>query len=255
MEKKKKKISAPIVVAIVLCLALLGFSAWQLAGIFMEYKRGTDEYDSLREYVKDQLPDMEFGEEEAPPETTESRIDFAELKALNEDVIGWIEIPGTEINYPIVHGDDDAYYLNHTFNDNLNSAGAIFIETLNSPDFTDLHTIIYGHNMKNGSMFGSLTEYKSASYMVEHPLIFIDLEDGSSHAYRIFSCYETDPLSDSYTIGFQRDEMYTNFLKKLKDRSEYDMDVDVTVDDSIITLSTCTKTGEDRFVVHAKLAW
>ena len=253
--EKKKKLSVPLLVTLILCVALLGFSAFQLVGIYMEYKKGSDEYDALKEFVKAEIPEVEYNEEEPQePEETKPRIDFAELKAINEDVIGWIEIPDTVISYPIVQGDDDVYYLTHTFNDTENSAGSIFMEALSSPDFTDMHTIIYGHNMQNGSMFGELSEYESPSFLVAHPLIFIDTEEGS-HAYKIFSCYVTAADSDSYTIGYKADEMYVNFLKKLKERSSYDTGVEVTKDDPIITLSTCTKSGKDRYLVHAKKVW
>lgn len=255
METKKKKLSAPLLAALILCVALLGFSAFQLAGIYMEYKKGTDEYDALKEFVKAELPEVDYSEEEPQaPEETEPRVEFAELKAINKDIVAWIEIPDTPISYPIVKGEDDVYYLTHTFNGTENSAGSIFMETLNSPDFTDMHTILYGHNMKNGSMFGSLMEYESPSYLVAHPLIFIDTEEGS-HAYKIFACYRVDADSDSYTIGFKADEMYVNFLKKIKERSAYDTGVEVTMEDEIITLSTCTNTGTNRYLVHAKKAW
>ncbi len=256
MEKNKKKLSAPLIVALVLCVALLGFSAFQLAGIYVEYKKGEDEYEALREFVKTEVPEVDYEGDKPlqPEEEAEPRVDFAELKALNEDIIGWIEVPDTPISYPIVQGEDDVYYLTHTFNNTENSAGSIFMETLNSADFSDVHTILYGHNMKNGSMFGTLMEYESPSYLVAHPLIFIDTEEGS-HAYKIFSCYRVDADSDSYTIGFKADEMYVNFLKKLKERSAYDTGVEVTMDDKIITLSTCTNTGTNRYLVHAKKAW
>ena len=256
MEKNKKKLSAPLIVALVLCVALLGFSAFQLAGIYVEYKKGEDEYEALREFVKTEVPEVDYEGDEPlqPEEEAEPRVDFAELKALNEDIIGWIEVPDTPISYPIVQGEDDVYYLTHTFNNTENSAGSIFMETLNSADFSDVHTILYGHNMKNGSMFGTLMEYESPSYLVAHPLIFIDTEEGS-HAYKIFSCYRVDADSDSYTIGFKADEMYVNFLTKLKERSAYDTGVEVTMDDKIITLSTCTNTGTNRYLVHAKKAW
>ena len=150
-----------------------------------------------------------------------------------------------------MHTTDDSYYLNHTFSKKVNGAGSIFVETLNSADFTDLHTIIYGHNMKNGSMFAGLKEYRSASYLVAHPNVYVDLADGT-HAYQIFSVYEADADSDSYTIGFAPDETYEEYLKTIKGRSLYDTSVTVTREDSIITLSTCTKHGEKRFLVHAK---
>lgn len=266
MQKKKKKsnISVPVTVALVICVGVLVFSLWQLSGIYLEYKKGSDEYEELLQYVNEELPEDAYGEvtdpssaedeaaeDEMEEEERLKRVSFEELKAINEEIIGWIEIPGTGISYPLMYTGDNVYYLNHTFSGNVNSAGSIFMETLNDPKFADLHTIIYGHNMKNGSMFAALKNYASPSYLVAHPTIYIDLEDGT-HAYQIFSCYETPAESDSYTIGFVQDEQYETFLQTLKERSAYDTGVEVSVTDSIISLSTCTKSGENRFLVHAK---
>lgn len=258
---KKKKKSIPFIVVLVICIAVLVVSLWQLATIFIEYKKGTDEYDKLQSYVSTEPTEESdaTGEDSESEDGTESdaeteqiqRVAVSELKAQNSDTVGWIQIPNTEISYPLMHTSDDSYYLNHTFSKKLNSAGSIFMETLNSADFSDLHTIIYGHNMKNGSMFAGLKNYSSASYLVAHPNVYIDLEDGT-HAYQIFSVYEADADSDSYTIGFAPDEVYEEYLKKIKDRSLYDTSVSVTKEDSVITLSTCTKHGEKRFLVHAK---
>ena len=256
-RKKRRRVPVAMIVALLVCLGMVGYCGSQLAGIFLEYKEGTDQYDELKKYVEKELPDDAYGEEAseeaAEEEVREQRIAFEELKALNEDVIGWIEIPDTEISYPLMHGEDDQYYLKHTFSGNKNSAGSIFIETLNKPDFSERHTIIYGHNMKNGSMFGSLKEYRNASYLVEHPMVYIDLEDGT-HAYEIFSCYETSANSNTYTIGFasQPDGRYEQFVHTLKNSSAYDTGIEVSKNDRVITLSTCTKRSENRFVVHAK---
>ena len=197
-------------------------------------------------------------ETETEPETEEettayvSPIDFEALWEINEDVVAWIRIPDTRIDYPVLQGSDDAYYLNHTFRDKVNSAGSIFMETLNRPDFMDYHTIIYGHNMKNGSMFGGLSSYRSPTYLVAHPYIYIDVEGGLLQ-YEIFSCYETTADSDSYTIGFAPDEVYADYLETIQGRSLYDTGVSVGIEDQVLTLSTCTKSGkEHRFVVHAK---
>ena len=259
-------------VILVLLAAVFVFSGVRLYQSVMEYKTGTDEYDQL---AKDAYPDIlppvvpegfqpDEGAEEGEEETETAKqaqqdpalsfeIGHQKLREINGDYVGWIAMNDI-INYPVVQGSDNEYYLTHTFNNTENSAGSIFMETLNSADFSDVHTILYGHNMKNGSMFGTLMEYESPSYLVAHPLIFIDTEEGS-HAYKIFSCYRVDADSDSYTIGFKADEMYVNFLKKLKERSAYDTGVEVTMDDKIITLSTCTNTGTNRYLVHAKKAW
>lgn len=262
-KKKKGKMPLPILVVLVICVVVLGVSIWQLSTIFLEYKAGTAEYDKLQTYVSGDpaeevvqtaAEDGENADDTEAEDASEERVQrvaISELQAQNSDTVGWIQIPGTQISYPLMHTTDDSYYLNHTFSKKVNGAGSIFVETLNSADFTDLHTIIYGHNMKNGSMFAGLKEYRSASYLVAHPNVYVDLADGT-HAYQIFSVYEADADSDSYTIGFAPDETYEEYLKTIKGRSLYDTSVTVTREDSIITLSTCTKHGEKRFLVHAK---
>ena len=217
----------------------------------------------MQQYVLEEIPEeneTDTAETENDTEETGTeeeqvqRVALSELQAQNPDTVGWIEIPGTGISYPLMQADDNAYYLNHTFSGKVNSAGSIFMEQLNSSDFTDLHTLIYGHNMKNGSMFAGLKNYSSPSYLVSHPTVYLDLADGT-HAYQIFSVYEAAADSDSYTIGFAPDEQYEEYLRTIKGRSEYDTGVDVTKDDFIITLSTCTRSGEDRYLVHAKKLW
>ena len=269
-RKRKRRQGGKIWLALIgVCVCVMVFSLYQLASIYLEYKAGTDEYDELQQFVLAELPEPGEREEtpvpgeEAPEESVGEedegqeedslqRVAFAELKEINSNIIGWIQIPGTKISYPVMQGSDDAYYLNHTFRDKVNSAGSIFMETLNAADFTDYHTIIYGHNMKNGSMFGGLSAYQSPTYLVSHPCIYIDVEGGLLQ-YEIFSCYETTADSDSYTIGFAPDEVYAEYLDLIKGRSLYDTGVSVSIEDQVLTLSTCTRSGkENRFVVHAK---
>lgn len=243
MQENRKKNSVLLPAVAILCLGILGFSLFQLVGIYLEYKSGTEEYEELRQNTRDELSE-ETGERQ-------QRISFLELREQNPEVVAWIEIPDTQIDYPVMYTDNNDYYLNHTFSGEVNSAGSIFIETLNASDFLDMHTIIYGHNMKNGSMFGGLKQYRTASFLEEHPVIYLDLEDGT-HIYQIFSCYETRVDSESYTIGFQPNEVYEEYLEMIKERSAYDTGVDVSVQDYIITLSTCTSDDMMRYVVHAK---
>ncbi len=251
-----------------LCICLFLFSIWKLATIFLGYNAGNKEYEELQQYVlsEPETPDTAASAEDASDDTSddtaeeettedvstkEARIDFASLKAINEDAVGWIEIPGTEISYPVVHTTDNTYYLTHTFRRQENKSGAIFEESSNASDFSDLHTIIYGHNMKNGSMFAGLKNYGKKNYYEAHPYIYLDQEDGT-HCYQIFSCYEADVTDVTYTVGYAADDTYASFLDSLKTSSLYDTGVSVSKEDSVITLSTCTSNGSKRFVVHAK---
>ena len=125
------------------------------------------------------------------------------------------------------------------------------MEASNAGDFSDLHTIVYGHNMKNGSMFAGLKNYGKKNYYEAHPYIYLDQEDGT-HCYQIFSCHEADVTDITYTIGYHSDDTYAAFLDELTASSLYNTDVSVGTNDSVLTLSTCTNKGAKRFVVHAK---
>lgn len=244
------------------CICLLLFSLWQLVSIFLGYRSGAKEYEDLQQYVLEEAAppsvsdpvdtsEENSGEEESSAPARMSRIDLASLQGINSEAVGWIEIPDTMICYPMVHTSDNLYYLTHTFRKETNKAGSIFIETANKADFSDLHTIIYGHNMKDGSMFAGLKEYKKESYWKAHPYVYVDLADGS-HCYEIFSCHDAPVTDISYTVGYAADDKYASFLDTLKASSLYDTGVAVGTEDSVITLSTCTNNGKDRFVVHAK---
>ena len=269
-KKRRRRKSSPLKsvlqgIFLGLCICLFLFSVWKLASIFMGYHSGEKEYDDLRQYVLSEPADAENtttaddttenteGEEDTAAATSSrmERIDLASLKAINAEAVGWIEIPGTEISYPLVHTSDNTYYLTHTFKRQENKSGSIFIETSNAANFTDLHTIIYGHNMKDGSMFAGLKNYEKKNYYEAHPYVYVDLDDGT-HCYQIFSCHQADITDISYTIGYAADDTYASFLDSLKTSSLYDTGVSVDTEDSVITLSTCTNKGEKRFVVHAK---
>lgn len=245
------------------CVCLLCFSIYQLASIFMGYRSGEKEYEELKQYVLEEpaapgdpgtAVSAEAGDADAESSDSPvpmSRIDLDSLQEINSEAIGWIEIPDTIISYPMVHSTDNRYYLSHTFRKESNKSGSIFLETSNSADFSDLHTIIYGHNMKNGSMFAGLKDYSSKSYLDAHPYIYIDLADGS-HCYQIFSCHEASVSDNCYTIGYQPDDVYGAFLESMQAASLYDTGVEVGIEDYVVTLSTCTKNGTKRFVVHAR---
>ncbi len=245
-----------------LCICLLCFSLYKLGSIFFEYHSGEKEYDELRQYLLAEpispedptLAQAEEGEESEESDSTVvpmSRIDLASLQEINTDAIGWIEIAGTSISYPMVHTTDNTYYLTHTFRKEKNKSGSVFLEAANASDFSDMHTIVYGHNMKDGSMFAGLKNYSKAAYWEAHPYIYLDTAD-ASHCYQIFSCHEANTDDITYTIGFKADDTYQTFLDSLKEASNYDTGVEVSKEDPILTLSTCTKSGTKRFVVHAK---
>jgi len=263
--QKKRRIRLVIMGVIVgLLVCVLAFSIYKLASIFLVYNSAEKEYEDLKQYVTEDpispdlladsgaVLDAPEGQEEAnAPLVPMTRIDLDSLQEINPDAVGWIEIPDTVISYPLLHSEDNLYYLRRTFQKENNRAGSIFIESKNHSDLSDLHTIIYGHNMKNGSMFADLKNYLKKDFWQEHPYVYIDLVDGA-HCYQIFSCHEA-PVSDvCYTIGYEADNVYADFLTTLQSASLFDTGVSVEKEDHIVTLSTCTNDGKDRIVVHAK---
>lgn len=180
-------------------------------------------------------------------------MDFSALREVNSDVLGWIVIPGTAVSYPLVQTDNNTYYLKHTWKKWSSSVGSIFLEQHSAPDLSDFHTIIYGHNMNNGSMFGSLKKYKKLSWWQAHPDIYLTT-DGGSARYEIFAAYEVSTTGTTYQIGFSGDGAKQEFLDFCMAQSVIDTGVIPTVADRVLTLSTCTGHGHaTRWVVQAVL--
>lgn len=174
------------------------------------------------------------------------------LREVNEDVIGWIVIPETQLDYPLMQGEDNEYYLERNWKGEKNVAGSIFMEQFNDKDFKNFNTVIYGHRMKNGSMFGSLKHYASKSYWEQHPYVYI-YDDAGAHRYEIFAAYEATLEGSTYQVGFADDESKQLFLDHCVGYSDIDTGVVPTIEDRIITLSTCTGRGhESRWVVQAR---
>jgi len=181
------------------------------------------------------------------------RADIEALKTANEDVIAWISIPDTKISYPVLQGDDNDYYLNHTWNKKRNGAGSIFMEYRNNPDFSDFNTIIYGHRMEGESMFHGLHYYEEQEYYEAHKDVYIRTSEGV-FCYKIFAAYEGSVTGDSFRLGFSEIETRLDFIEYCKDNSFIESDIEVDENSQIITLSTCMERGHDtRFVVHAVL--
>lgn len=253
--KKKRKTAGDILRYIILIIAacVFVFSVVQLVRIFLEYRAGTQEYDRIREYVqedpKEETEQPEEGEAEDRP--VPPAVDWESLKAINSDIIAWLQIEGTEISYPIVKGTDNDYYLHHTFEKNYNSAGSIFVEYTNSSDFQDCNTIIYGHNMRNGSMFGLLKKYFQSQDSLPGQYVWICTPE-KDYRYEIFSSHVVDAAGEAYTLFSAPDQQFQQYLDNMKAQSLVDFGVDVTKEDKIITLSTCTGNDATRFVVQAK---
>lgn len=180
-------------------------------------------------------------------------VNFNELLAKNPDTVGWIKVEGTKVNYPVVQADDNDYYLNHAFNRSSNAGGWIFADyRVNFKEFGK-NTIIYGHNMNNKTMFGSIPNMLNSSYLNNSDNYYIKISTPSSNSvWKIFSIYTIEPEVYYLKTNF-KSEPYENFLNTIKGRSIHNFGTEVTTDDKVLTLSTCDNTGTKRVAVHAKM--
>ena len=179
-------------------------------------------------------------------------IDFKELHEINPEVIGWIRIGALEKSYPVAQAKDNDFYLHRTFEKQDNFAGCIFLNCGNSKYFTDQNSIIYGHNMKNGSMFGTLRNFTDQATYNKNPYFWI-FTPQYIFQYRIFSCSIVSKIGDPYRTRFSSKD-YEEFLKTCIESSEVDTHgVKPTVKDRIVTLSTCTGNESTRLIVQGVL--
>ena len=211
---------------------------------------------------KEDSPEMESGE--GLSEETGNRVyegcpvDFAGMWETNEDVYAWITIPGTVIDYPILqHATDNTYYLNYNIDGSYGYPGCIYTENLNSKDFTDNNTVIYGHNMKNGTMFAGLHKFEDASFFEENTKVYIYTPEKELN-YTIFAAYIYDDRHLMYSFDFSDSQVYATYLEDIQNMRSMNAlireDITVTAEDKIITLVTCIgNQPSKRLLVQAVL--
>ena len=190
-------------------------------------------------------------------EKIENPIDFDTLTAQYPDVYAWIRIPGTRVDYPIVQRKgDNGYYLNHTIDGRKKIEGSIYTEDYNSKTFEDANTVIYGHNMKNGSMFQTLHRYKDKQFMLDNSEIYIYQKD-KVLKYKVFAAYVYDNRHLMLSFDFEDKKIFENYLQNVLTKKEMSSNIDTTMDvtasDRIITLSTCNNNPAQRYLVQAVL--
>ena len=179
------------------------------------------------------------------------KVDFEVLKSKNKDTIAWIKVDGTKIEYPIVKAKNNEYYLKHSFDKSPNIFGWIFANYVNKFDGTDKNITIFGHGMVDGSMFGTLKDTLKGDWQKDKHYIILATENGNS-LYETFSTYRVHDEAYFYTDNFKNSDEFKNFIKTIKERSNYDYKVDVDENDQILTLSTCDTDDRYRLILHAK---
>ncbi len=180
-------------------------------------------------------------------------VDFDNLKSINNEVKGWIQVNNTNIDYPFVQHTDNNYYLNHSFYKESSKAGWVFLDYRNNINDFDDNTIIYGHNRANKDMFGSLKDVKSENWLSNKDNHIIKLStEKNSTLWQVFSIYTITTTSDYLVTNFDNKKDHKDFIKMLVNRSIYNFNIEVTTNDKILTLSTCNGNNQ-KMVLHAKL--
>ncbi len=261
------------VIIVIASLAALT-AAFMIFKTARDYKSASDEYDSLRQYASEEVNatetaekvsdikpiELEEAEERKELKSNENREDFPEMevdfKALREknpDTVGWLYVGSCGISYPIVQGEDNDYYMNHTFEGTVNSSGAIIMDYRDDKYLKDWNTFIYGHNMKNGSMFGSLKKLlKDETLYDTDPYIYVYLP-GYIYRYKIFSYYKDKPDSKMYWTADTLQE-YRQYIRDALSLSVRDLGVETSEENNMVTLVTCSGSGAGkmRFFVHGE---
>lgn len=238
-------------------LCVFTYSAYELTNIYLDYKDSDDAYENMEDMFE--IPDINGEEEETDilgNKITNSndeavwKYDFNSLINMNSDAVGWIKQDNI-ISYPIVMGTDNTYYLSHNALHKESKSGSIFVDYRVEGGLEARNCIIYGHDMLNNSMFGTLIKYGSKSYYNDHPYFDIYIAD-KAYRYYVFATYETSEIGDTYSYNFASDDEFKNYIDLCMSRRLYETSIDkVENTDKIITLSTCTRTDQTkRFIVQ-----
>lgn len=244
-SRKRMLTILEIIFLIILIISLVKIVTWQI-----ENNKSKKLLDTISENIK-VIKNEETGKIE------EYKIDINKLKELNDETVGYIAVEGTKISYPIVKANDNDFYLTHSFDKTNNSSGWIFMNYKNSETNLDQNTIIFGHNRRNDDMFGTLKDVLTSKWQDENNLKenqeFVHYVNMNNKNYKckVFSIYEI-PNEEYYLQNkFDSDEEYEKFLSTITQRSSFDFNVKPTVENKIITLSTCGNDSKKRVVLHA----
>ena len=261
----------------ILCLGVIVFCAVNLSSIWKRYKNGRETYSEASEQftkpsvyvVAKPVPQSSAAitEEDEPVSVSVDTdktdvdmsvlppitVDFAELTSVNSNIIGWICCEGTKINYPVVYGVDNEYYLKHDYRGNPDGFGTIFSDAANIKGFSDSNVILYGHNMNDLSMFATLRYWMKQDYLDEHPVMWL-LTPEQDYMVELFAAYETQADSDTYKVFHGPGPQFEDYLRTAVSRSPVSAPVELDTEAHYVMLSTCAYSNElARTVLHGKL--
>lgn len=228
-------------ILLVVCLAVFLYSAGNLANIGYKYHKVNSDNKKLQEEVVTEV------KQDSP---LDRKVDFNQLKNINEDIIGWIYIPNTNIDYALLKGKTNDTYIHTNYEKKYSFAGSIFLDEDNDASLTDSNTIIYGHNMKNGSMFANIKKFADHDYFINHPEVYIYLPDGSINVYSVYSTKIIEATSDYYLKNID----YASYVANAKSSAKQSRDVDTQNAAPLLLLSTCyAPDTTTRSVLFARL--
>lgn len=268
----KKKTDWWIYLVCVILFCVIGVCSYKISYKLIDYYQSAANYKELADKyatiktepaVKTPVPtkepekEQEETKEEPLPDALKDdgtfpiEINFDELKEKNSDVIGWIYLPGTKLNYPIVRGEDNDFYLHQTIEKTYSFGGTIFLDVNCARDWSSRHNIIYGHNMNDGSMFRPIIRYKEQDYYDKNPFMYLSTPDGN-YRLDIFAGFITESESEVYSTFFTSGESFAKWAEKMAEKSSITTDLIPSENSKIITLSTCTYERQDmRYVLMA----
>lgn len=260
----KKSVQFLLVIIAGALVGVMIFCAYKLISDKMEHKESRDKDSGVvaeytikqavsptpRVYTPEAVETNQLDEEVSP---LNSMYDLEQFFSDYPDAVAWIYCPGTPIDYGVVEAEDNDFYLRRYLDGSYSVGGTLFVDCGCKRDFSSDNTVIYGHNMHDGSKFACLLRYGDPEFYKEHPVMYISTRD-MNYRMEIFSAYITDADSDTYTFSFASTQDYASFLQRMIEQSDLKTDVQLTTDDRIVTLSTCSYEFYDaRYVVLGKL--
>lgn len=266
MSRKKKRFIVLLIVCGILFCILLGVMIYSLVQV-IDYEKQEAEIEDVYEEIIEQYqipdPEIDTAANEDPEEAdvssdgtyTGGSVNTSQISHDYSDYCGWLSCPGTVINYPVMQGPDNQYYLNHLMNGYVNRNGSLFISYTASRDpMESKNTVIFGHNMRySGSMFGTLQKWKGYSWYQNHPTFYYDA-NGTTYTLDVVAAYTTTMGSEAFLDNFYDDQAFLDYIADAKSKTGYSTSAQVEASDHIITLSTCAYEFENaRFVVVCKI--
>ena len=247
--KKKKLSNIMFTIGIMISLAVIGYAGYKLYDINKEHEEVKNTYDDvIKVYVKSNVQDDQSDGSDQEYDTFE--VNWEELKKANQDIIAWIRIPDTNINYPIVQGQDNQKYVRHNIYGNYSIGGCIFVDSEINKPFKNANTIIYGHNLSNGTMFSNIEKYADIEYFLNHRIIYLYLPNETVKTYKIFAFSKIkEDNSEIYNTNVDNLEDYYRVIKKY---NQLNIQENLDTSNPILTLSTCTNHNKsERYIVQA----